>query len=163
MNCFKGLSVQTDTVSSEAQELRNECRLFTRYLLGETPNDYVLDRYVSLQTAVVEQAPASTATDDVLLSTARSSVFGVRIADAYARIFLPHCLLRRKLVLTFAILENSGGFHARFTSGVSSSYAVALIRVAASVMGFGIALVASLFIIVPRALLAGRQNGHNNS
>ena len=75
------------------------------------------------------------------------------MADAYARIFSPHCLLRRKLILTFAILENSGRFHSRFTSGLSTSYLMALVRIVVSVTGFGLALTASLFVVAPRIVL----------
>jgi hypothetical protein len=155
--------LQSEAVSIEAAELRDECRLFSRYLVGRDPDAYVLGRYVSLQPAALKGAPALAPLDALLLKTARSSLFGLRIADAYARIFRPRCLLRRKLILTFAILENSRGFHSRFTSGVSSSYVLALVRIAAAVMGFGLALTASVFVIGPRAVLAGWQSRRSTS
>ena len=152
-----------EAVSIEAAELRDECRLFTRYLLGREPDAYVLERYVSLQIAAVRGAPAPVSLDSLLLNTARSNVFALRCADAYARIFRPQCLLRRKLILIFAILENSQGFPSRFTSGVSSSYVFALARIAATLTGFALTLIASLFVIVPRALLTGWQSRRSNS
>ena len=146
--------MQSEAVSIEAAELRDECRLFSRYLVGSDPDAYVLGRYVSLQPAASKGALTMTPLDFLLLKTARSGVLGLKIADAYARIFQPRGLLRRKLILMFAILENSRGFHSRFTSGASSSYLLALVRIAAAVMGFGLALSASLFVIGPRAVLA---------
>jgi hypothetical protein len=150
--------LQSEAVSTDAAELRDECRLFSRYLLGREPDAYVLGRYVSLQPAAVNRAPTLTPLDFLLLKTARSGLFGLKIADAYARIFQPRGLLRRKLILIFAILENSRGFHSRFTSGASSSYVLTLVRIAAAVTGFGLALIASLVIIGPRAVVAGRQS-----
>jgi len=146
--------VQSEAVSIDAAELRDECRLFSRYLLGREPDAYVLGRYVSLQPAALKGAPALAPLDSVLLKTARSGVLGLKIADAYARIFQPRGLLRRKLILIFAILENSRGFHSRFTSGASSSFPLTLVRLAAAVMGFGLALSASLVVIGPRAVFA---------
>ena len=150
--------MQSEAVSTESAELRDECRLFSRYLVGREPDAYVLGRYVSLQHAALKGAPTLAPLDSLLLNTARSGLLGLKIADAYARIFQPRGVLRRKLILTFAILENSRGFHSRFTSGASSSYLLALVRIAAAVMGFGLALSASLFVIGPRAVFASRQS-----
>jgi len=150
--------MRTGASSPEADGLRNECRLFTRYLLRQDPDSYVLDCYVSLQPAALEGASPLALPDAVLLETGTSGLFRLRIADAYARVFRPRCLLRRKLILTFAILENSGRFHSCFTSGVSSSYPSALIRIAASMIGFGLALTASLFVVAPRIVLGARRS-----
>jgi hypothetical protein len=152
-----------EAVNIDAVELRDECRLFTRYLLGREPDAYVLERYVSLHKAALGGAPALAPLDSLLLKTARSNVFGLRCADAYARIFRPQCLLRRKLILIFAILENSRGFHSRFTSGASSRYVFALARIVATLTGFAVALIASLFWIAPRALLTGWQSRRSSS
>jgi hypothetical protein len=145
--------MRTGTSNPDAEVLRDECRLFTQYLLRQDPDSYVLDRYVSLQPAALEGASPPPLPDAVLLETGKLGLFWLRIADAYARVFRPHCLLRRKLILTFAILENSGRFHSRFTSGLSTSYLSALIRIATSMIGFGLALTASLFVVAPRIVL----------
>ena len=150
--------MQTETNSVDAETLREECRQFTSYLVGGAPDAYVLDRYVALhETTLGETAPISAA-DDALLRAARSSVLGLRCADAYARIFRPDALLRHKLILVFAILENSRGYYARFTSGSCLSGPVALLRIALSVAGFCLALLASLILIAPRTLLAARRH-----
>jgi len=155
--------MRTGASSLDADELRNECQLFTRYLLRQDPDSYVLDCYVRLQPAALEGAPPSALPEAVLLGTGRSGLFRLRMADAYARIFRPHCLLRRKLILTFAILENSGRFHSRFTSGLSTSYLSALIRIAASIIGFGLALTASLFVVAPRIVLGAWRSKRSHA
>lgn len=137
-----------------ADELLDECRLFTRYLVDRDPDSYVLGCYVRLQPAALEGTMPLAPPDAVLLETARSGLVRLRLADAYARVFRPRCLLRRKLILTFAILENSAPFHAYFTSGASSSYLAAVARLAGSMIAFGLALAASLFIVAPPVVLS---------
>ena len=140
--------------STGAALLRKECRRFALYLIGEAPDSYVLEQYVKLHEATLSGKVAATAADEVLLRAAESSLLGLRCADAYARMFRPSCLLRRKLILAFAVLENSRAFHAHFTSGSNLSTAAALLRIAVSVAGFCAALLASLILIAPRTLLA---------
>ena len=147
--------MQTTGPSNRSQgDLLDECRLFTRYLVGRPPDDYVLDCYVRLQPAALHGTTAGATADKVLLNTAKWGLVGLRLADAYARVFRPRCLLRRKLILTFAILENSREFHSQFTSGASSSYPAALARLAASIATFGVTLLASLFVVVPPIVLS---------
>lgn len=146
--------MQTGPSNGGADELLDECRLFTRYLVDREPDPYVLGCYVRLQPAALEGTTPLAPPDAVLLETGRSGLIRLRLADAYARVFRPQCLLRRKLVLTFAILENSPQFHSQFTSGVRSSYPAALARLAASMMAFGLALAASLFIVAPPVVLS---------
>ena len=146
-------------VQPEVEALHYECHLFTRYLVGQLADTYVLAKYVDLQPTVVKQPQSVTRLDAVLLRIGCSSLLGLRIADAYARTFRPRCLLRRKLILTFAILENSGRFFSHFTSGVSASCPLALIRVALSLTGFVLALAASMFVIVPFTMLIAWQSG----
>jgi hypothetical protein len=146
--------MQTGPDNSGAQELFHECRLFTRYLVDRDPDPYVLGWYVRLQPAALEGMTPVAPPDAVLLETARSGLIRLRLADAYARVFRPRCLLRRKLILTFAILENSAPFHSQFTSGASSSFPAALGRLAASMIAFGFALAASLFVVAPSVVLS---------
>lgn len=144
--------MQSKTEHADAGVLRDECRHFSRYLLGREPDSYVLSRYVSLQPAAVDSS-ALGPLDALLLDTARSGLLGARIADAFARVFRPRGVLRRKLILLFAILENSREFHAHFTAGVSSTLVRLPLRLAAIAVVFGLAFSASLVVIGPRALL----------
>jgi hypothetical protein len=146
--------MQTAPSNRQEGELLDECRLFTHYLVGRDPDAYVLDCYVRLQPAALEGATAVAPEDAVLLETGKSGLIRLRLADAYARFFRPRCLLRRKLILTFAILENSAQFHSRFTSGASSSYVAALVRIAAAMVTFGLALAASLVVVAPPVVLS---------
>ena len=154
--------MQTAPNSIDAEALRDECRQFTHYLVGEAPDAYVLEQYVALHETTLGHMTRIPAADCTLLRAARSSMLGLRCADAYARFFRPDALLRHKLILVFAILENSRGYYAHFTSGSRLSGPVALLRITLSVAGFCLSLLASLILIAPRALLATRRHTKAN-
>ncbi len=137
--------------SNESLErLRQECRTFTRYLCGRDPDDYVERKYVEGDAVVLAGASPVLAIDAQLTRFAAGGRVRARIADAYARIFRPHGLLRRKLIFLFAILENSKGFYGDFTAGGNSSLVVALARIGMSVAAFMLALAAGMLLFAPR-------------
>jgi hypothetical protein len=95
--------------------------------------------------------------DEALVRFASGGPLRARVADAYARIFRPRGLLRRKLILAFAILESSRGFHEDFTSGHRGggwSTWLVLARVGA---GFALALGLGIVPFGPRQLLGGQE------
>lgn len=82
-------------------------RAFTRFLTAGTTTPYVLASYERLlPSAGIGAAAESRLIERALLSFARRGAVPARIADSYAS-FPPRSLLRRRLVLLLAILENS--------------------------------------------------------
>src|SRR5262245_30972246 len=99
-------------------ELAAECRAFTRYLIGQDPDPYVVARYQDGHAAIPYRRSASRVPiDGALVLFASRGRVRARIADAYARVFRPHGALRQKLTLLLAVLENAPATHRRFTSG----------------------------------------------
>ena len=92
-----------------------ECDVFTRYLVGQPPTDYIHKQY---EMAVLARDLANDAEfaafDRRTLRFARRNVFFTRVADAYCAIFHRHGVLRRKLILLLAILEHTTPTAARF-------------------------------------------------
>lgn len=140
---------------AEDMDPRRECLVFTRYLTGRDPDGYVIEQYVRMQQAVLSNEAAALPVDHALLAWASAGTYRARIADAYARLFRPRGLLRRKLILLFAILENSHAFHRDFTSGGSGSRTLAVLRIGTSVLTFAAALVLGVLVFAPRQLLSG--------
>jgi len=136
--------------------LQQECRTFTRYLMHREPDSYVLRKYLECHAAVFQDASIVVPIDNALLRFARKGRFWTRIADAYARIFRPRGTLRRKLILIFAILENSRAYHCEFTSGGSVSGWAAYLRVASAIAGFLMALSVGMVVFLPRHFLTLR-------
>jgi hypothetical protein len=134
-------------------DLRGECRVFVRYLTGREAAAYVVDAYCRLHPAVLRDAPAALPIDSALTRIARTGPVRARVADAYARFFRPRCMLRRKLILAFSILENSHDSHRSFTSGGNDSLWSAVLRILTSLATFSLALAAGVAIFAPRQLL----------
>jgi hypothetical protein len=70
------------------------------------------------------------ALDRWLLVWARASGIGCRLADTYARLVRPYGPLRRRLILTLAVLESTPGVHAAYDAARVSSPAFAWLAVA---------------------------------
>jgi hypothetical protein len=94
--------------------LERECELFTALIARRPPSPYVVRKYLEAHRVhpVLERAAGFEAR---LLHAATSGRIAARLADAYARHMLPRGVLRKKLVLLFAILETAPGFHRQLT------------------------------------------------
>ncbi len=97
-------------MNSNPTKLEAECRVFTAYLAGQEADRYVIDKYVQAHGAC-QGLNERTRFESWLGAVARANRRLTRIADAYARIFAPHSVLRHKLVLLLAILEISPPFY----------------------------------------------------
>ncbi|NNE43307.1 MAG: hypothetical protein HKN12_03790, partial [Gemmatimonadetes bacterium] len=93
------------------QELEAECRAFVRYLIGEEPSAYVIEKYRAAHQPGV-MGPAVEA-DDPLTAIARRGPGLARLVDSWAVFFARGGTLRRKLILLVAILENIGASSAK--------------------------------------------------
>jgi hypothetical protein len=85
--------------------LRRECERMSRYLVGEAPREYVIERYIDGHAARPEWFEPRSGLDGTLSSVARTLPLG--IVDAVSRFASPGSVLRRKLVFLLAILENT--------------------------------------------------------
>ena len=93
-------------------ELDLECVVFSRYLIGQRPSEAVLSRYREFhQLPLAARELRARPFDRTLLVLARVHPALTRFADAYARLVLPAGLLRKKLVLTLALLESCAPSH----------------------------------------------------
>jgi len=87
-------------------QLDRECRIFSRYLTGQPPTPYILEKYREYHRITGTFAGLEENRFDRLLVdlAARSPVLA-RIADSYASRFRKHGALRKKLVLLLALSE----------------------------------------------------------
>lgn len=75
--------------------------------MGVAPSQYVLRKYEEAHRSILFNGNAEPDRfDRILLRIARTAPFLARVADCYAVIFAARSVLRRKLVLLLAILEN---------------------------------------------------------
>ena len=140
-------------MSQELARLERECRVFTRFIARRTATPYVVSKYVDAHRI----SPAFAAMDRFdrwLVAFARWSPAVARLADAYGRLFIPGGLLRRKLVLLLAVLESSPPFYRDIDREPSRPLLVALLWLAVSGVGGGLAAVVGTAVFAPLRAVA---------
>ena len=105
-----------------SRRLARECGAWSRYLVDVEPSLSVVTRYVDAHArGIVEPPGTRCAFDQALVALARRGTFFAQLCDVHARIFRPAGLLRRKLVLTLALLECDRASHGRVDQTNSGS------------------------------------------
>ena len=91
-----------------AAQLDRECRTYTRYLIGQLPNPYIVTKYREYHRITgTFAALRNNRFDRLLVGLAARSPFLARVTDIYASRFRKDALLRKKLVLLLALFECS--------------------------------------------------------
>ncbi len=132
-----------------------ECRVFTGYLAGRTPDEYIRVRYERGHARIpYRQTGGLAPADQAILRVARLGPVPARMADIYSRFFRPTGALRQKLVLLYAVLENSPETHGWFNVAATGGPVALLGGLIASGVASGILLVAGVLCIGPLHLAA---------
>ncbi len=123
----------------------------SRYLTGHPPTAYVVRKYIDGHEAIpFRRYPSADPLDAALAMFARRGSISARIADAYARLARPHGILRQKLTLLLAVLENAPPHYRELTSGSPHGSLVrALLETTWSLASFAGALAAGVLILGP--------------
>jgi len=92
---------------SQNDNVKAECDVFSRYLTGCKPDNYVLKKYTEafLNGGVLERT-VDNKFDRFLLNLALLHPFFTHIVDIYSRFFRSDSIVRKRLVLLLAILES---------------------------------------------------------
>jgi len=140
--------------------LERECDVFARYLTGGEPVAYARDHYQRAHEVAAEalEEGADSPLERRLLEWGRRGGLGLRAADAWSRFFRPGALLRRKLVLTLAILENGPPTHRSLNAPREGRSLLLLGEVAGRVALSVAALVLGVVVFGPAALREGRRS-----
>ena len=139
----------------DQEALAHECRAFTAYLTGLAPTAYVLEKYRLGHGRIpyLTQEPPQWV-DRLLLRAAIHGSLLLRCADAYARILRPTGMLRQKLVLALAVLENSPPTHLRLNSAREGNPAVLALGILGRGLEFSITLLIGLVCFAPVHLVS---------
>lgn len=137
---------------SEAEEraavLTRESHVFCRYLLGVEPTPYLTERYLAAHRARPDSG-VKPPFDVVLLRLAARSPIPTRVCDAYARIFAPRGLLRRKLSLLLAIAETSPELYRRVEAVDPGGRAALVVRLIGQLTVWLLAVGAGVVLLAP--------------
>lgn len=88
----------------DMSQLERECRSYTRYLVGQAPTAYIVKKYVDFHQNM-DACNDAGAFDHLLVSISARGPLWARLADSYASVWRKNSTLRKKLVLTLALLE----------------------------------------------------------
>ncbi|MFT5465587.1 MAG: nucleoside-diphosphate-sugar epimerase [Verrucomicrobiales bacterium] len=138
--------------SSAENNPGTECDVFCRYLIGERPTAYVVEKYrAGIESEVFKQAENS-AFDEKLIQLAAKRPLLTGFADAYCRFFRPNSIVRRKLVLLLAILESTT-FAAKVDEANDRGVLGFLVASGFATLGFAARLVGGIAVFLPLQFL----------
>jgi len=145
-------------------ELERECRAYARYLVGQTPSEYVVGKYVDFH-GQSKAAPGLTGPtgrahfDEFLVGVSARGPLWARMADAYASQLRKDSAVRKKLIVALALLEctpPSSEFLDRVDAGGPLG---AVARLAVGGMRYALALVISVAVFTPVRLAMAVRPG----
>jgi hypothetical protein len=144
--------------------LARECQAFSSYLTGLAPTPYAVEKYQRGHGRIPYlHGGQADRVDAMLVGLGRHGGLPLRCADAYARLFRPTGVLRQKLVLALAVLENSPPTHLRLHTAREGTPAATGLTLLGLGLGFMLCLVAGLVILAPAhlvlSLIPGRPHG----
>ncbi|MGH7820005.1 MAG: hypothetical protein ACREQ9_09540 [Candidatus Binatia bacterium] len=148
------LTLQLSDASSRT--LDRECRVLTRHLVSQEPNEYVLGKYREAHRVNdAFQSRDVDAFDRLLLRLVRAHPLAAKLADTYTALFHRTSLVRRKAVLLIAILESCAPTHLCFDVPDTQHKTLLSLHGLVRVSGFALALVLSTALLSPLRLVLG--------
>jgi NADH dehydrogenase len=136
--------------------LERECRVLTSYLIGGTPDRYVLGKYLEAhRVSDVWRETRAIGYETFLLRAARTHPIIARAVDAYCRVFLPGSLVRKKCVLLLAILEAAPSAHRSIDAPERSRRSSVLAKLACRGAVFIVLVSLGMAILGPLHLMLG--------
>lgn len=145
-------SLEKDEPPDIPPPLARECRVYCKYLAGQTPNDYVLVKYNHCH-GKVNLEPADFF-DSFLLKLSRVRPVFTRMTDAYSRFFRPASTVRRKLAYLVAIIEVTPPYFRFYDSADGGGKLGFLVKGAFKGAGLALHLLFSFLFFFPLQVLA---------
>jgi NADH dehydrogenase len=147
-------SRQADIPEAPPAELERQCRCYTRYLAGATATPYVLARYVEFHR---QNAMPVLRFDRFLVHVSARGPLWARLADAYGSVFRKNSVLRKKLVLTLALLECTPPTFENLDRVPPGGAVGAFFRLGWGAMIYVLSVAAGSLLFTPAALWMGSE------
>jgi uncharacterized protein YbjT (DUF2867 family) len=136
-------------------QLRRECQSYTRYLAGMPAMEYIFAKYDAFHRQI--GFPRTTRFDRFLVSVSARGPLWARLADSYASIFCKGSVLRKKLVLTLALLECTPPAFEKLDRVPPGGTAGAIVRLGWGAMIYVLSLALGGMLFTAAALWMGRD------
>ncbi len=98
--------------------LAHECRVITRYLLGQDPPEDLIQRYIQANSVLFSDKASHS--DLAVVAFVRRNPWSLPFIDAASALLRPNSLLRNKILVMIAILEATPQFTGAFIPEPSS-------------------------------------------
>lgn len=132
------------------EKLRDECRIFCRYLMRMEPSEYVTKKYADAhRVRNADSQFRATAFDRFLIKFSRLNNLCTKLADSYARIFSNRSVFRKKLILLLAILESTHPYHEYLDSMDSYGKPKLFVALLLKALLFSLHLALSALVLAP--------------
>jgi nucleoside-diphosphate-sugar epimerase len=151
-----------EKLQEENMRLDNECRILTKYLVGDSPTTYVMQKYKEAQQVTdAFKSHSSGPMDRRLMRYSIKNPFFTRVADAYSRFFAKDSLLRKKIILMMAILESSAPAYRYYDLPKDSKATRAIIRLFFAGLSFAMIFSLSILLFAPFQIMTtlSKKNG----
>lgn len=130
--------------------LGEECALFFGYLTKKEPAEYILEAYRRAHRDAGLLPAEASGPDAALLNFASHGGWRLAAADAYARIFFPASLLRKKLILALALAENTPQGSDRFNLETDKGFFRSIVELSILSFRFLTFLTIGVLFLYPR-------------
>ncbi len=145
-----GLS-QTGLATRQVDQIERECRTYSRCLIGQDPSGYVIEKYRIFHQQL-ETDLALDRFDRYLIAASARSPLWARLADSYASLLRKNSGVRKKLVLTLALLECTPPSFAALDRVPRGGPLGALFRLGFGAMQYAFTLLLAAIIFTPARL-----------
>jgi hypothetical protein len=140
-----------------ASDLERECSSYALYLSGSAPTRYVVEKYLDFHQKFGVQEDLR-GFDAFLLALSARGAFWARLADGYASVWRKDSILRKKIVLTLALLECAPPVFEMLDRVPGGGFAGAVLRLGMAAVGYVLTLVIATAVFTPARLwIAARE------
>jgi hypothetical protein len=129
-------------------QLERECRTYTRYLIRQDPTSYVIEKYRDFHDKS-EAAKELDPFDRFLVNASVRGPVWARLADSYASRFRKDSALRKKLILTVALLECSAPSFESLDRVPTGAFLGAALALGLSAMGYAASVLVAAAVFTP--------------
>ena len=138
----------------EADVLKDECEVFSRYLVDHKPNAYVTAKYEDAHhTGIFSQPASGPPFDALLLLISRVHPLVARLVDTYTSVFRKKSIVRKKMILLLAILETCSPTFVDFDLVDSRGRAGLCLGIAGQSAAFGVSLILGALLFLPLQMI----------